>query len=98
MMDHSQLSMDQMSMGTMMEELQGKTVDDFDKVFLQLMRTHHQGAINMANVAKTNAKHAELKAMADDIIKVQQKEIDQIGTMGKGVGLLVRLVYSSSDY
>lgn len=78
MMDHSQISTDQMSLGSMMEALQGKTGDDFDKVFLQSMIAHHQGAIDMATTAKTSAKHNELKTMANEIITAQQKEIDQM--------------------
>ena len=52
----------------MMEEVMGKTGDDFDRIFLQSMIVRHQGAIDMANTAKERAKHQELKDMADDII------------------------------
>jgi uncharacterized protein (DUF305 family) len=86
MMDHSQLSADQMTMGAMMEELMGKTGDDFDRIFLQSMIIHHQGAIDMATAAKANAKHPELKTMADDIIEAQQKEIDQMFKWQKAWG------------
>jgi uncharacterized protein (DUF305 family) len=76
MMDHSQLSMDQMSMGDMMMELQDKKGDDFDRTFIQAMISHHQGAIDMANMAKQNAKHQEIKDLSDDIISAQTKEIE----------------------
>ena len=69
---------DDMTMGQMMTGLQGKTGDDFDKTFLSEMIMHHQGAINMANLAKTNAKHQEIKNMADDILSAQSKEINQM--------------------
>ena len=65
-----------MSMEGMIEALEGKTGDDFDKEFTSLMIEHHQGAIDMANLAKTNAKHQEIKDLADDIISAQTKEIN----------------------
>jgi uncharacterized protein (DUF305 family) len=69
---------DDMSMSQMMGNLQGKTGDDFDKTFIAEMIVHHQGAIDMANLAKTNAKHDEIKKMADDIVTAQTKEINQM--------------------
>lgn len=66
------------SMNEMTDSLKGKTGDEFDKSFIEGMINHHQGAINMANLAKVNAKHDEIKQMADDIISVQSKEIDMM--------------------
>ncbi|MDY0195124.1 MAG: DUF305 domain-containing protein [Sulfurovaceae bacterium] len=74
------MSNEDMSMGQMMAGLQGKTGDNFDKAFLSEMIVHHQGAINMANLAKTNAKHDEIKNMANDIVVTQTKEINQMQT------------------
>lgn len=71
---------DNMSMSQMMAGLQGKTGDNFDKAFLSEMTMHHQGAIDMANLARTSAKHQEIKNMADDILSAQSKEIDQMQT------------------
>jgi len=72
------MSNDHMSMDQMITSLQGKTGDNFDKAFLSKMIVHHQGAINMANLAKTNAKHDEIKNMANDIVIAQTKEINQM--------------------
>ncbi len=69
---------DGMSMNGMTKMLQGKTGDEFDKAFIQMMIPHHQGAIDMANAAKTSAKHVEIKNLANAIIASQQKEIDQM--------------------
>jgi len=74
------MSNDDMSMSQMMTGLQGKTGGDFDKTFLSEMIMHHQGAINMANLAKTNAKHDEIKNMANDIVTAQSQEIDKMQT------------------
>ena len=76
---HQQMMGDgSMSMGGMADELKNKSGDDFDRAFITQMIKHHQGAIDMANLAKQNAKHAEIKKMADDIISAQSKEIDQM--------------------
>lgn len=71
---------DDMSMGQMMDGLKSKTGDNFDKNFITEMIMHHQGAIDMANLAKTNAKHDEIKKMADDIVTAQTKEINEMKT------------------
>jgi uncharacterized protein (DUF305 family) len=75
MMDNHDMTMGQMSAG-----LQGKTGDSFDEAFLSGMIAHHQGAIDMAKLVKANAKHDELKTMAEDILSAQSKEIDQMQT------------------
>ena len=53
-------------------ELKGEA---YDKAFLANMIAHHQGAVDMAKLAQTNANHAELKSMADDIVSAQESEI-----------------------
>lgn len=67
-----------MSMSDMTASLKGKTGDDFDKAFISEMIVHHQGAIDMAKLAQQNAKHDEIKKLADDIISAQTKEIDEM--------------------
>jgi uncharacterized protein (DUF305 family) len=67
-----------MSMDEMTTDLKGKTGDDFDKAFVAEMITHHQGAIDMANLALTNAKHQEVKDLAETIITAQTSEITQM--------------------
>lgn len=56
----------------MYSELKG---EDYDRMFLSNMIAHHQGAVDMANLALTNAKHQEIKDMANNIISAQTKEI-----------------------
>src|SRR5688572_24343717 len=51
------------------------TGEDYDRNFIANMIAHHQGAADMAKLAQKNAKHQELKNMADDIISAQEKEI-----------------------
>ena len=69
-MDHSS-----MSMADMNKELATKTGDDYDKAFLEMMIVHHQGAIDMASLSPTRAKHDEIKTLSQDIITAQKKEI-----------------------
>lgn len=81
MPDGSMMS-DDMSMSSMMAEmnaaLAGKKGDSFDEAFIDEMIVHHQGAIDMAKLALTNAKHKEIKDLAQAIISAQTTEIDQM--------------------
>jgi len=52
--------------------------EDFDRSFLSNMIAHHQGAVDMAKLAIANAKHAELKTMANEIVSAQEKEIAEM--------------------
>ena len=62
-------------MASMNAELSGKTGDAFDQAFITEMIMHHQGAVEMAQLALTNAKHQEIKNLASAIISAQNKEI-----------------------
>lgn len=68
------MSMEDM-MASMNAELEGKTGDAFDQAFISEMIMHHQGAVEMAELALTNAKHQEIKDLANAIISAQNKEI-----------------------
>ena len=74
------MSNEDMAMGEMTNMLKNKTGDDFDKAFIEQMIIHHQGAIDMAKLAQTNAKHDEVKNLANDILSAQSKEIDMMQT------------------
>ena len=66
------------SMNDMMELMEGKTGEDFDKAFMESMTIHHQVAIEMAKKAKEITTRDELKKMADDIIYAQTNEINMM--------------------
>jgi uncharacterized protein (DUF305 family) len=66
------------SMINMNAGLQGKAGDAFDQAFLAEMIVHHQGAVEMAQSALTNAKHQEIKDLASVIISAQNEEIAQM--------------------
>lgn len=50
----------------------------FDLRFIDAMILHHQGGIMMAEKVLSNARHSELKALAQTIITNQQQEMDQL--------------------
>lgn len=60
--------------------------EDYDRMFIANMIAHHQGAIDMANLALTNAKHQEIKDLASNIIKTQTKEITDLESWQKAWG------------
>lgn len=51
------------------------TGEDYDRMFLANMIAHHQGAVDMANLALTNASHQEIKTLATAIVSAQTSEI-----------------------
>src|SRR3989344_4810684 len=81
MMDHEGLGMQDM-----VEALKGKTGDEFDETFVELMIEHHQGAIDMAILVGANAKHQEVKDLAEDIIFAQTQEIETMRKWQKDWG------------
>lgn len=52
--------------------------EEYDKLFLINMISHHQGAVDMANLAQKNAKHQELKDLAKSIVTAQNGEISNM--------------------
>lgn len=57
-----------------------KMTKDPDNDFAMMMRVHHQGAIDMANLELKNGTDATMKTMAQSIITNQQKEITELTT------------------
>jgi uncharacterized protein (DUF305 family) len=49
-----------------------------DERFIDAMVPHHQGAIEMAQVALGNTEHLEILALAEDIVSAQETEIGQL--------------------
>ena len=49
-----------------------------DERFIDAMVPHHQGAIEMAQVALENAEHPEIQALAEEIVAAQESEIGQL--------------------
>ncbi|MFJ9779106.1 DUF305 domain-containing protein [Amycolatopsis sp. NPDC101161] len=51
---------------------------EFDKMWLDMMIKHHQGAIDMAKTELTKGANADAKALAQKIIDAQQAEITEM--------------------
>lgn len=58
-----------------------------DRMFLEMMIPHHQGAVDMSRLALTNGANPKAKALANRIIKEQSAEIADFQSLLKhGVG------------
>lgn len=66
-----------------MTKLQSLKGAEFDKLWLQSMISHHEGAIEMAKAEVANGKNVDAKNMAQNIIDTQQAEISKMNTMLK---------------
>jgi uncharacterized protein (DUF305 family) len=64
-----------------MESLQNSP--DFDKAFLQRMTHHQQMSVMMAQKAINSATHKQLRDLAQDIIKTQTAQIQQLEQLSK---------------
>jgi len=69
---------DEMTMTQMSSQLTDKEGDDFDAAFIKAMIEHHEGAIEMAELADSRAEHDEIKQLSRDIITAQRSEIAQM--------------------
>jgi len=49
-----------------------------DELFIDAMVPHHEGAVQMAEVALKNAEHNEIKQLAEDIVSAQEAEIKEL--------------------
>src|SRR5262244_1956442 len=50
----------------------------FDQQFVDMMVPHHQGAVEMAKIAQQRAEHPEVKRLAEEIVRSQSSEIEQM--------------------
>lgn len=79
-MDHGDMDMTGMGMASDedMARLESASGPEFDRLFLTLMREHHEGAITMAERELATGQSPAAKKLAQDIIDAQQAEIDEI--------------------
>jgi len=57
---------------------------EFDRLWLESMISHHQGAIEMAKAEIANGKNVDAIAMATTMVKTQEAEIGQMKQMLEG--------------
>jgi uncharacterized protein (DUF305 family) len=66
---------------TKLESLNGA---EFDKLWLESMVSHHQGAIEMAKAEIANGDNVDAKTLAKNIVATQEAEIGQMKQMPGG--------------
>ena len=55
-----------------------ESASDFDKAFIEQMIPHHQLAIMMAQMLRSGTERPEMLELAENIIKSQSDEIEQM--------------------
>ncbi|BBG05688.1 MULTISPECIES: DUF305 domain-containing protein [Pseudonocardia] len=64
-----------------MQQLEQASGVEFDRMWLQMMIAHHEGAVQMAQTELRDGRNPEAKALAQKIIDAQQTEITQMQEM-----------------
>ncbi len=67
-----------MSSGAMAREMVMEDGRYSERAFIDAMVSHHQSAVDMAEVALENADHEEIKSLAEDIVSAQEAEIVEL--------------------
>lgn len=81
-MDHSGgMMMSGMMSAADMARLENATGTDFDRMFLEMMVLHHEGAIEMAQQELADGKYQPTKDLAQAVITGQQAEIEKMNTL-----------------
>lgn len=81
MMDHSGHQMAGMVSDADMDRLRATSGAEFDRLFLELMIAHHEGAIDMAQDPLANGEDPELRTLLEAIVEAQTAEIAQMQQM-----------------
>lgn len=75
---HDMSTMEGMMSADEMTALGASSGADFDRLWLEMMVQHHQGAISMATEVTVAGKNADVETLAAAIIAGQQSEIDEM--------------------
>ena len=81
MTDMSGMMMDGMMTEKDMDRLESSTGSAFDRLWLELMIQHHEGAVRMAKDELADGKNPDAKALAQAIITSQQAEISKMNAL-----------------
>lgn len=84
-MDHSQMGHGSMDMGSegMARQMVMQNGRYSDEKFIDTMVPHHQGAVEMAEVALKNAEHEEIIDLSRNIVSAQRAEIEELKAIKK---------------
>jgi uncharacterized protein (DUF305 family) len=58
-----------------MDALEDASGEEFRTMWLEMMIEHHQGAVEMAETVVEDGQNAEVRALAEDIVRTQSDEI-----------------------
>ena len=72
------LGMDEQAMGMDDDPAMLRDAEPFDEAFMKMMIPHHVGAIEMAKIELAKGADPELKALAEDIVDGQEREVDEM--------------------
>lgn len=72
-----------LALGTGDDENTSASGNATDAAFITDMTAHHDGAIDMARIAKQRAEHPEIRQLADDIAAAQKGEISVMQFIGE---------------
>ena len=81
---HDMSSMAGMMTAEQMGGLASMTGAAFDRMWLEMMIAHHEGAIAQSQAAKADGSNADVLALADLIIAAQQAEIVEMRALLQG--------------
>jgi uncharacterized protein (DUF305 family) len=69
-----------------MTQLKAASGKNFDRMFLEMMTTHHQGAISMAKAEQANGSNPQAIALAKSIEQSQTAEVADMSQMLQNLG------------
>ncbi|MFE4455163.1 DUF305 domain-containing protein [Streptomyces sp. NPDC056796] len=75
---HDHAAMPGMATEEQIGQLRAARGKAFDRLFLELMITHHQGAVTMAAEALADGNNVLVEEMANDVVAQQSVEIDRM--------------------
>ncbi|MFG2448044.1 DUF305 domain-containing protein [Streptomyces sp. M41(2017)] len=78
---HDHTDMPGMATKAQLADLRAADGSAFDRLFLRLMISHHDGAITMATDVKAQGNNIQIEEMADDVIAQQTSEISRMRAM-----------------
>ena len=80
-MAHGEMAMEGMVDQAGMDSMQSLRGDEFDRVWLNSMIAHHEGAVTMSEAEIANGQNPEVTALAKVIISDQQAEVDHMNEL-----------------
>lgn len=84
-MDHGDMGHEMPGMGAEdMKKLEQANGAEFDRLFLELMIEHHQGAVDMSETVLDEGSNPEVKELAQQIIDAQEAEINEMRSLLEG--------------